>query len=447
MNVNVPVIRIALISVILTLVAGIRVPALPQQASESHHVMLRVVRVTPDWMSFSGYAWATVVMPKEGEFHRYFEVAIWEETSSVHFYAFPDGIGNRELENEMKRELNRDLTEQELINLREQYLISNYVGMPEAWTEERSEFLKSAFMDIASRLVSLFPDSHHHIIYSGHGGPGGRLFEAQLSRPDAFEFLKSWSASLGRPLGVMDMGGPCTKGSFADLETFCESTSYFIASDMNNGGYTMDDWTIEKWYEVSSGRQYHNLFSTNMRLEEALKDRIDLTRKRYEYSRANMTTSRVEQANYLYSCEAFKQFSPNFKSFLGETNLEYRIWDDLYQYMLENKAPTELIEQFNNIIVHRADNRDFFEWDLVRNGLLMPESSLLEEIRLRRRNAALPDFDGDGTVGFSDFLQFAERFGSSRGDTDYDIRYDLDGDDTVGFGDFVIFAASFGKAA
>ncbi len=56
-----------------------------------------------------------------------------------------------------------------------------------------------------------------------------------------------------------------------------------------------------------------------------------------------------------------------------------------------------------------------------------------------------PDFDGDGTVGFSDFLLFTSLFGLSRGDEQYDAKYDLDGDGTIGFGDFLIFARSFGK--
>ena len=57
------------------------------------------------------------------------------------------------------------------------------------------------------------------------------------------------------------------------------------------------------------------------------------------------------------------------------------------------------------------------------------------------------DFDGDGNVGFSDFLQFASQFGLSQGDAGYDARFDLDGDGAVGFSDFLIFAGSFGEGA
>ena len=59
--------------------------------------------------------------------------------------------------------------------------------------------------------------------------------------------------------------------------------------------------------------------------------------------------------------------------------------------------------------------------------------------------ALTPDFDGDGTVGFADFLQFVEQFGFSRSDEGYEARFDLDGDGVIGFGDFLIFVDNFGK--
>ena len=48
-------------------------------------------------------------------------------------------------------------------------------------------------------------------------------------------------------------------------------------------------------------------------------------------------------------------------------------------------------------------------------------------LRFSKQRGLKADFDGDGTVGFSDFLQFAGAFGLSRGDARYDARYDLDG--------------------
>ena len=152
-----------------------------------------------------------------------------------------------------------------------------------------------------------------------------------------------------------------------------------------------------------------------------------------------MITNQVAQANYLYSCAEFRKFSLDFKSFLSRVRVRYSIFDDLYQYMINNNAPPTLMEQFKNVIVHKADNKDFFEWSKIRNGILMPKPGLLVLLK------PTPDFDDDGTVGILDFLLFVEQFGLSRGDAGYDARFDLDGDGIIGIDDFLIFVEAFGK--
>lgn len=59
---------------------------------------------------------------------------------------------------------------------------------------------------------------------------------------------------------------------------------------------------------------------------------------------------------------------------------------------------------------------------------------------------AQADFDGDGKVGFGDFLLFATAFGRGQGDAEYDARFDLDGNGAIGFSDFLIFAGAFGTS-
>ena len=65
-------------------------------------------------------------------------------------------------------------------------------------------------------------------------------------------------------------------------------------------------------------------------------------------------------------------------------------------------------------------------------------------LEFSKQGGPAADFDGDGAVGFTDFLRFAGAFGLSRGDAGYDARYDLDGNGMIGFSDFLIFAGSFG---
>ena len=58
----------------------------------------------------------------------------------------------------------------------------------------------------------------------------------------------------------------------------------------------------------------------------------------------------------------------------------------------------------------------------------------------------VPDWDGDGEVGFGDFVKFAAKYGYSRGMAGYDPRYDLDRDGELGFSDFLIFTKAFGQS-
>ena len=69
------------------------------------------------------------------------------------------------------------------------------------------------------------------------------------------------------------------------------------------------------------------------------------------------------------------------------------------------------------------------------------------EVKLIRPGISVAslDFDGDGAVGFTDFLLFTGKFGLSEGDAGFEAKYDLDGNGMVGFSDFLIFAQGFGK--
>lgn len=60
-------------------------------------------------------------------------------------------------------------------------------------------------------------------------------------------------------------------------------------------------------------------------------------------------------------------------TFLRTTNAEYDWSDDLYLFMIRHDARPELLQAFKNVIVHQADNGDFFEWEVEANGMLMSQ--------------------------------------------------------------------------
>ena len=81
---------------------------------------------------------------------------------------------------------------------------------------------------------------------------------------------------------------------------------------------------------------------------------------------------------------------------------------------------------------------------LVRDGQTETVSLDLSTT-LRVAKLPSPDFDRSGMVDVSDFLLFADVFGSKEGDEKYDAKYDLDGDGEIEISDFLLFSDSFGK--
>ena len=82
--------------------------------------------------------------------------------------------------------------------------------------------------------------------------------------------------------------------------------------------------------------------------------------------------------------------------------------------------------------------------DLARGDHL---EAMTRSVSILLQAAAPPsaDFDGNGQVGFADFVQFAGAFGFIEGDREFDVRFDRNGDGGIGFDDFVIFAKRFGE--
>ena len=85
---------------------------------------------------------------------------------------------------------------------------------------------------------------------------------------------------------------------------------------------------------------------------------------------------------------------------------------------------------------------------ILSTGLLMVALCVFAvyQVAATSETAPTPDFDGDGTVGFSDFLAFAGRYGTRQGDGRYQAKYDLNSDGAVDFADFLSFAGSYGTS-
>ncbi len=129
-------------------------------------------------------------------------------------------------------------------------------------------------------------------------------------------------------------------------------------------------------------------------------------------------------------------FSPDGETFVSGSRGSVRLWDVETRNQIttldghSSEVHSVAFSPDGRTLISGSDDGTMLLWDVAQ--YLTP-------------SIANPDFDGDGTVGFGDFVQFAGKFGSKRGDAGYEVRFDLDGNGAIGFSDFLIFAGAFGK--
>jgi hypothetical protein len=330
------------------------------------HVILSVVYVTTDWSPFTDISgWPGNVPIKESQGVKFYEATIWDDTLSIHLYALPNDYNQLYGDHE-------NLSTAEKVAYRESYLVKKFSGMPTK-NSERGPFVLNAFTEFARILVEKHPDASHNLIFNGHGGAGGELFTLHLNHSEANRFLGNWHSMLGRKLGFIDMGGPCNKGSFYDLLAFYEHADYYIASDLDVCGYLPDDPDdpAAEYNRTHKEYNYPRILSSHKNLRDALIERVNLRRRKYELARNNITGERAMQSMYLYSCSAFGRHKDAISSFMKSQDMEGEgYFVDIRSTMIKKGAAPELLKAFDSIIIHGVDTKDFFRWPEEKNGMI-----------------------------------------------------------------------------
>ena len=323
-----------------------------------HYVIIRIANVTPNFHGFvhSGGGVTSAMEPKTTSSGQVYDVIVWQERQAVHAYAFSEKFNPYITQEGMSQE--------EWVEHRESFVFRSYAGMPESsMVEARSRFLRDSLSSLFEDIYLQHPDSGILLMFSGHGGGGGGMIEGLLNQQDSFIMLNNWVRTAGRKIDCIDFGGPCDKASLPDLVNFAPFCSYYIASDLPNGGYSLDNWNIEDFTATDENSQYPILLNGDESLENILRKRIDITQMRYELSSSNMIANKVEQANYLFDCEAIQEFVEAYT-----LDAVYSSGEDLLTKLVEG-GMTDLIMLYNDMIVHSAHNRDFFNWEVEANGV------------------------------------------------------------------------------
>lgn len=323
--------------------------------------VLRVVYVPESWTSFDGSSWEGAALIKETEVFQWFEATIWDnDVSAVHLYKFDQTFDRFQW---------GILSSQDWIDYRESYCLLK-VDIPEDLTpDEKSRYLREAFVMVFQTMVMDTPSQHYGIVYSGHGSPQGGLYGGQINPTDAQRLFEDMRALIGKKLDFLDAGSNCAQGLLIFPSRWYPYFDYYIASDLNVGGYTFDEEYENKYQEIDRDYQLPLLFSPDKTILESLRERLDLSRLRWEYSRNNMITGEVKQSISLYQMDQYEALVDRLYQHLPNDPIDPWIYNlDLWTY-IKTLADDEVEEKFSAFRTDYLSNKDFFDWDVDSNGL------------------------------------------------------------------------------
>lgn len=114
------------------------------------------------------------------------------------------------------------------------------------------------------------------------------------------------------------------------------------------------------------------------------------------------------------------------------------------QKSIQDIVPVFLSGNFDDFLNFVIPFSDLMTGDIISIfGTPISETEMQAILVIRHRKRS--DFNGDGNVDFTDFLFFADAFGTRDIFSGYVAEADLDGDGQVAFPDFLIFVSDFGE--
>ncbi len=253
--------------------------------------------------------------------------------------------------------------------------------------------------------------------------PDGTLLASAGGRGDAT--VRLWNVGTREQIGILE-------GHINDvLSVSFSSDGALLAS---GGGW--EEGTVKLWYVAT--RELIGTLEHEYQVKAVAfsPDGNILASVSRDGTRLWNATTREPIANLEGASGQSVAFSPDGQSLVSGSWGGVTLWD------LGTKSTTTTLQGHTGSVHSVAFSRD---GATLASGAQDGTMLLWDVARLIEPETRGPDFDGDGTVGFSDFVQFAGKFGLSQGDARYDARFDLDGNGAIGFSDFLIFAGAFGK--
>ncbi|WXR62708.1 hypothetical protein WG909_05560 [Peptostreptococcaceae bacterium AGR-M142] len=315
---------------------------------------LTLLNVVKTWHGEDETSWERHIGIKETNNYVVYEAAIWDDY--VCLYKFGTEFDSFELDGQ---------------DYRDQFLISRYEISGGRDSFEGSKDIAEAFKDIFRIMIEESPAKHYGIKCTGHGSGEGYMFTSTMKPDDVQEFLTYAKDLLGRNIDFYDMSTNCNQGSVGMMNAFYPYFDYVLASELTVGGYKIDEEYKKDFMNVMDFYRYPDIFSQDITLEQKLIELVNLKRTSWEYSSKDMITNETKQSLSLLKMDEYKPLLNMVRDEIKDKNIDNIDYNEDLKTIIENLNNYEIMDRYENLIVLRETNKDFFNWDENTDALVV----------------------------------------------------------------------------
>lgn len=282
-------------------------------------------------------------------FHLY-DVVVWNDRISL--YKFPNNLTENETEGL------QDYSLDEYLEWRESYCLTTYEYSGSGRYIDRSKCLREAFIDIFQKAYELTPSENMIYYYSGHGVLG----ICGMSEQDTKTTLDATVEAFGHKFALIDLSTNCSMCDTITISLYRQYSRYLMASQLDVGGYTMDEWDSDLFIQYNYDEQYSSFFEENQSLPSTCIRGMDLTTDYWKLCHDNLVDSQNRQSITLIDLDQTESFFTMFNQLRREHPDTDR--KDVFQSLLQYGTEADQ-DAYHKLVLYYVDNNqpEFFEWE------------------------------------------------------------------------------------
>lgn len=315
----------------------------------------------------------TAVPIKETDCAVLYDVIIWQDR--INLYKFPNNVEENETEGfDFGLDVSTPKGQKAYVEWRESFCLKSVKCKNTEDISKCSSTARDAYIEFFKIINKRTPSENVILKYSGHGSIG---FCKCMNIEDTKKLMEKGVSIFGQKFALIDFGTNCQSSNTDYFQVYHSYTDYMLTSQLDSGGYQIDNWDYEEYKKYDDDYNYTNLFRKGETVEQAGKRIVDINAQFWKLARKNMKKNKIGQSMTLTDMSGYTELWKEFYKVREKARDGYG--EDMYR-LIDKYGDKNLKKLYKKFVIYYKDNNgsDFFKWDEKLYGITVRNITLVE---------------------------------------------------------------------